>query len=82
VGLLKFVENDYRILGCWEGRSSFPTFLAVVLVNLLRDTGLTSGANGGRRRRPVGKARSHAPGAASCPRRASPRGDDRAQTHW
>ncbi|HYU34043.1 MAG TPA: sigma-70 family RNA polymerase sigma factor [Thermoanaerobaculia bacterium] len=35
--LFKLVENDYRILGSWEGRSSFPTFLKVVLVNLLRD---------------------------------------------
>jgi RNA polymerase sigma factor (sigma-70 family) len=35
--LLKLVENDYRILASWEGRSSFPTFLAVVLVNLTRD---------------------------------------------
>jgi RNA polymerase sigma factor (sigma-70 family) len=35
--LLKLVENDYRILGSWKGRSSFPTFLSVVLTNLLRD---------------------------------------------
>jgi RNA polymerase sigma factor (sigma-70 family) len=35
--LFKLVDNDYRILGSWEGRSSFPTFLSVVLVNLLRD---------------------------------------------
>jgi RNA polymerase sigma factor (sigma-70 family) len=35
--LFKLVDNDYRILGSWEGRSSFPTFLTVVLVNLLRD---------------------------------------------
>jgi RNA polymerase sigma factor (sigma-70 family) len=35
--LLKLVENDYGILARWEGRSSFSTFLAVVLVNLLRD---------------------------------------------
>jgi RNA polymerase sigma factor (sigma-70 family) len=34
---LKLVENDYRILGSWKGRSSFETFLSVVLVNLLRD---------------------------------------------
>ncbi|MES1245749.1 MAG: sigma-70 family RNA polymerase sigma factor [Acidobacteriota bacterium] len=33
----KLVENDYRILGSWEGRSSFPTYLNVVLSNLLRD---------------------------------------------
>ena len=35
--LLKLVQDDYRILGSWEGRSSFPTFLTVVLVNLMRD---------------------------------------------
>lgn len=35
--LVKLVENDYRILGSWEGRSSFSTFLTVVLVNLMRD---------------------------------------------
>lgn len=35
--LLKLVDDDYRILGKWEGRSSFPTFLNVVLANLLRD---------------------------------------------
>jgi RNA polymerase sigma factor (sigma-70 family) len=35
--LYKLVENDYRILASWEGRSSFPTFLAIVLVNLMRD---------------------------------------------
>jgi RNA polymerase sigma factor (sigma-70 family) len=35
--LFKLVENDYRILARWEGRSSFSTFLAVVLVNLMRD---------------------------------------------
>jgi DNA-directed RNA polymerase specialized sigma24 family protein len=35
--LCKLVDDDYRILGRWEGRSSFPTFLNVVLVNLLKD---------------------------------------------
>lgn len=35
--LVKLVENDYRILARWEGRSSFSTFLTVVLVNLTRD---------------------------------------------
>lgn len=35
--LFKLVEDDSRILGKWEGRSSFPTFLNVVLVNLMRD---------------------------------------------
>jgi RNA polymerase sigma factor (sigma-70 family) len=35
--LFKLIDDDYRILGSWEGRSSFPTFLRVVLVNLLRD---------------------------------------------
>ena len=35
--LLKLIEDDYQILGQWEGRSSLPTFLAVVLVNLVRD---------------------------------------------
>lgn len=35
--LFKLVENDSRVLASWEGRSSFPTFLTVVLVNLMRD---------------------------------------------
>ena len=35
--LYKLVEEDSRILSRWEGRSSFPTFLTVVLVNLMRD---------------------------------------------
>ncbi|HKH44727.1 MAG TPA: sigma-70 family RNA polymerase sigma factor [Thermoanaerobaculia bacterium] len=35
--LFKLVEDDSRVLASWEGRSSFPTFLTVVLVNLLRD---------------------------------------------
>src|SRR5215217_1744036 len=35
--LFRLVENDYRILGSWEGRSSFSTYLTVALVNLLRD---------------------------------------------
>jgi RNA polymerase sigma factor (sigma-70 family) len=35
--LLKLIDGDYRILGKWEGRSTFPTFLTVVLVNLMRD---------------------------------------------
>jgi RNA polymerase sigma factor (sigma-70 family) len=35
--LFKLVDDGYRILGSWEGRSSFPTFVNVVLVNLLKD---------------------------------------------
>lgn len=35
--LFKLVENDYRILSSWEGRSSFVTYLNVALANLLRD---------------------------------------------
>lgn len=35
--LIRLVEDDYRILASWEGRSSFPTFLTVVLTNLMRD---------------------------------------------
>lgn len=35
--LVKLIDDDYRILGKWEGRSSFPAFLTVVLTNLLRD---------------------------------------------
>jgi RNA polymerase sigma factor (sigma-70 family) len=35
--LFKLVDDDYRILRSWKGRSSFPTFLSVVLMNLLRD---------------------------------------------
>jgi RNA polymerase sigma factor (sigma-70 family) len=35
--LFKLVNNDYRILASWKGRSSLSTFLTVVLVNLMRD---------------------------------------------
>lgn len=35
--LLKLVEDDYRILASWQERSSFSTYLNVVLVNLVRD---------------------------------------------
>jgi len=35
--LFKLVENDYRILGSWERRSSFSTYLTAALINLLRD---------------------------------------------
>jgi RNA polymerase sigma factor (sigma-70 family) len=35
--LFKLVEDDSRVLASWEGRSSFSTFLTVVLVNLMRD---------------------------------------------
>ena len=35
--ICKLIDDDYRILGSWKGRSSFPTFLSVVLLNLLRD---------------------------------------------
>jgi RNA polymerase sigma factor (sigma-70 family) len=35
--LSKLVDNEYRMLGGWEGRSSFSTYLTVVLVNLMRD---------------------------------------------
>ena len=35
--LFKLIDDNYRILGQWEGRSSFPTFLRVVLINLMRD---------------------------------------------
>jgi RNA polymerase sigma factor (sigma-70 family) len=35
--LLKLVEDDYRILASWQGRSSLSTYLTVVLVNLMRD---------------------------------------------
>jgi len=35
--LFKLVENDYRLLSAWEGRSSFSTYLTVLLVNLMRD---------------------------------------------
>ena len=35
--LFKLVDDNYRMLGSWEGRSSFSTFLTVVLVNLMRD---------------------------------------------
>lgn len=35
--LLKLIEDDYRILASWQGRSSLSTYLTVVLVNLMRD---------------------------------------------
>lgn len=35
--LLKLVEDNYRVLSSWQGRSSFSTYLTVVLVNLMRD---------------------------------------------
>ena len=35
--LIRLVEDDYRILASWEGRSTLPTFLTVVLTNLMRD---------------------------------------------
>lgn len=35
--LFKLVEDGYRILAQWTGRSSFETYLTVVLVNLMRD---------------------------------------------
>lgn len=35
--LLKLMDGNYRILGNWEGRSSFPTYLTIVLVSLMRD---------------------------------------------
>jgi RNA polymerase sigma factor (sigma-70 family) len=35
--LFKLVENDYRALASWQGRSSFSTYLTVILVNLMRD---------------------------------------------
>jgi RNA polymerase sigma factor (sigma-70 family) len=35
--LFRLTENGYRILASWEGRSSFSTYLAVTLTNLLRD---------------------------------------------
>ena len=35
--LFKLVEDDYRVLASWQSRSSFSTYLTVVLVNLMRD---------------------------------------------
>lgn len=35
--LFKLVEDDYRVLGRWEGRCTFSTYLTVILVNLMRD---------------------------------------------
>jgi len=35
--LLKLLESDCRILASWQGKSSFSTYLTVVLVNLMRD---------------------------------------------
>lgn len=35
--IFKLIDDDYRILGRWGDRSSFSTYLTVVLVNLMRD---------------------------------------------
>lgn len=35
--LFKLVEDNYRILASWKGRSSLSTYLTVVLTNLVRD---------------------------------------------
>jgi len=35
--VFKLVDKDYRILGSWEGRCSFSTYLIVVLARLLED---------------------------------------------
>lgn len=35
--LFKLVEDDYRVLASWQGRSTLPTYLTVVLVNLMKD---------------------------------------------
>lgn len=35
--LVRLIDDDYRILASWKGRSSFPTFVTVVLLNLMRD---------------------------------------------
>ena len=35
--LFKLIENDYRMLAAWEGRSTFSTYLTVILANLMRD---------------------------------------------
>jgi RNA polymerase sigma factor (sigma-70 family) len=35
--LYRLVEDDYRVLASWKGKSSFPTYLTTVLVNLMRD---------------------------------------------
>ena len=35
--LIRLVEDDYRILASWEKSSTLPTFLTVVLTNLMRD---------------------------------------------
>jgi RNA polymerase sigma factor (sigma-70 family) len=35
--LFRLVEDDYQVLAKWEGRSSFSTYLTVVLINLMRD---------------------------------------------
>lgn len=35
--LFKLTEDDSRVLASWQGKSSFSTFLTVVLVNLMRD---------------------------------------------
>lgn len=35
--LYRLVEDDYKVLASWQGKSSFPTYLTAVLVNLMRD---------------------------------------------
>jgi RNA polymerase sigma factor (sigma-70 family) len=35
--LFRLVEDDYRILCRWQGRSSFSAYMTIVLMNLVRD---------------------------------------------
>jgi len=35
--LVRFVDDDYRLLVSWRGRSTLSTYLTVVLVSLMRD---------------------------------------------
>lgn len=35
--MFRLVDDDYRLLASWQGRSAFSTYLTVVLVNLMRD---------------------------------------------
>lgn len=35
--LCRLIGDDYKVLASWKGKSSFPTYLTAVLVNLMRD---------------------------------------------
>ena len=74
--LFKLVEDDYRILARWEGRSKLSSYLTVVLVNLMRDYRIHVWGSGDRPRRPAAGRGGGLPRTAPGPGRAFPRGGD------